>query len=111
MSDNRYGPGDILLWEQTPVCVVGVAKHRLWIQKLETGDYVGFTRDSIQLMHLKNSLRILRIFTPRVLSSKSSETFDEEDLEDYITADDLSRALMYPPVPWTSRHYCALRQV
>lgn len=62
-------------WENSQLTVIGVGRHRLWLQKISngnfeytsypevyhiSGDMVGFTRDTLHQLNSKNALRLLK---------------------------------------------------
>jgi hypothetical protein len=77
----RYSAGDLVQWENSQLTVIGVGRHRLWLQKSSNGkslsslsslvsshlittaavgDVLGFTRDTLHQLISKNALRLLK---------------------------------------------------
>lgn len=72
ISSDNFFPGDIVTFEKGKARVLGASYHRLWIQIENTGEIIGFTRDTIYQLQSKGSLRLLMRET---ISKKSSFLF------------------------------------
>jgi hypothetical protein len=78
MSDHRYCPGDLIQWEQHQFVVLGVGRHRLWVQKTSgNGEVTGFTKEALHTLHIKNAIRLVkkRSLLPRVRTDKVKTSF------------------------------------